>query len=205
MRKLITIVSFSIILFSCSQNKKQASDIRNRNEDELINQLFWQLVLPIPACDQSDSIMEGNEIYASEFYSMLESKHHEIYVLDTIGKPDISDYKTIEVPIDFKKLYTNLFNDSTVKPRKLNLNPNEISFDIKIRTGFDKDSLHFERFASQSIIALIELSRVSFSEDYLKACFQISIIQNKECYQSFIYLAEKQSDKWKFKRRLNLK
>jgi hypothetical protein len=205
MRKLIAIVSVSIICFSCSQHIKQTANLRDRNEDELINQLFWQLVLPIPACDQSDSTMEENEIYTSEFYSMLESKHHEIYVLDTLSKLDISDYKTIEMPIDFKQLYSNLFNDTTSKARKLNLNPSEISFDIKIRIDINKDSLHLDRFESQNILALIELSRVSFNEDYSKACFQMSIIQNKECYQSFLYLADKQSDKWKFKRRLRLK
>jgi hypothetical protein len=205
MRKLITILSISIILFSCSQNNKKGSDVRDSNEDELINQIFWQLVLPIPDCDQSDSTMEGNEIYASEFYSKLESKPYQIYVQDTLGKPDISDYKTLEVPIEFERLYTNLLNNSTVKPRKINLKPNEISFDIKIITDFNKDSLRFERFESQSILALIEFSRVVFSEDYSKACMQISLIKDKACHQSFIYLIEKQSYKWKFKRRLKLK
>lgn len=205
MRKLITILSFSIILFYCSQNKKQVSYINNSTEDELINQLFWQLVLPIPDCDQSDSTMEGNEINASEFYSMLESKPHQIYIQDTLGKPDISPYEPLEVPIDFEGLYTNLLNNSTVKPRKLNLRPNEISFHIKVITGFNKDSLHFERFESQSVLALIKFSRVFFSEDYSKACMQISLTQNNACSQSFIYLFEKQSNSWKFIRRLKLK
>jgi hypothetical protein len=204
MRKLIAILSFSIILFSCFQNIKQVTNSRDRNEDELINQLFWQLVLPIPPCDQCDSTMEGNEIYTSEFYSMLESKHYEIYVLDTLGKPGISDYKNIEIPPDFKQLYIKLFNDSTSETRKLNLNPSKVLFDLKIRIGFDKDSIHFERFESQNILALIGFSRVSFNEDYSKACFQISIIQNKVCNQSFLYFADKQSDKWKFKRRQRL-
>lgn len=204
MKKLITIVVFFMILFSCSQNKKQGSDA-NSSEDELINQLFWQLVLPIPACDQSDSTMEGNEVYASEFFSMLESKPHQIYVQDTLGRPDITGYETLEVPIDFERLYTNLLNNSSVKPKKLNLKPNEISFDIKVITGFNKDSLHFKRFESQNILALIKFSRVFFSADYSKACMQISIMQNKTCYQSFIYLAEKQSDTWKLIRRLKLK
>lgn len=205
MRKLITIVSISIILFSCSQNNKKGSDVRDSIEDELINQVFWQLVLPIPDCDQSDSTMEGNEIYASEFYSKLESKPYQIYVQDTLGIPDISDYETLEVPVEFERLYTNLLNNSTFKPRKINLKPNEISFDIKILTDFNKDSLRFERFESQSILALIEFSRVVFSEDYSKACMQISLINDKACHQSFIYLIEKQSYKWQFKRRLKLK
>ncbi len=204
MKKLIKIVVFTLILFSCSQNKKQGSDINSR-EDELINQLFWQLVLPMPACDKSDSIMEGNEVYASEFYSMLESRPHQIYVQDTLFKPDNSIYETFEAPTDFETLITNLLSDSTVKPKKLNLKPDEISFDIKVITGFNEDSLHFERIESQNILALIKFSRVFFSPDQSKACMQISIMQNKTCYQSFICLADKQFDNWKLIRRLKLK
>jgi len=204
MRKTIAILSSSIMLFSCSHNIKHVTNSRDSNEDELINQLFWQLVLPIPPCDQKDSTMEENEIYSSEFFSMLESKHHEIYVLDTLGQPDISDYKTIEMPIDFMQLYTNLLNDSTSKARKLNLNPSEVLFDLKIRIDFNKDSIHFERFESQNILALIGFSRVSFNEDFSKACFQMSINQTKKCNQLFLYLADKQAEKWKLKKRLRL-
>lgn len=203
MRKLISILSLSIFLIPCTQNIKQATNDRDRNEDELINQLFWQLVLPISPCDQSDSTMEGNEIYTSEFYSMVDSKHHEIYVLDTLQILNVTNYKNIEIPLDFRQLYINLFNDSS-ELRKLNLNPSEVLFDLKIKIGFDKDTINFAKFESQNILALIGFSRVSFNEDYSKACFQMSIIQNHECSHSFLYLADKQFDKWKFKRRLRL-
>lgn len=192
-----------MFLISCTQNIKQPTNDRDRNEDELINQLFWQLVLPISPCDQRDSTMEGNEIYSSEFYSMIDSEQHEMYILDTLQKLNATNYRNIEIPLDFKQLYINLFDDSS-EVRKLNLNLSEILFDLKIKIGFDKDTINFEKFESQNILALIGFSRVSFNEDYSKACFQMSVIQNTECRQSFLYLADKQSDKWIFKRRLRL-
>ena len=193
----ILIITISILMIFCSQDKKETNDRRNHNEDELLNQLFWELVLPIPPCIQTDTTMEGNELYWSNYYTMLETKQFEIYLQDTLKKPNNSDYKKIEVPDDFMQLFTKLFTDSTLIARSINLNTYETVFDIKIKTDFIIDSLQLDSFESHKILGLFGFSRISFNEDYSKACFILTVVKNKECKQKIAYFAEKQNDKWK--------
>jgi hypothetical protein len=197
MTKRILIFAISILIISCSQTSKEKIDKIYRNEDELLNQLFWELIIPVPPCNHTDSTMEGSEIYWTYYYAMLKSKQHQILVNSYLNKPKISDYKEIDISEDFKQLYTSLFNDSIFEKRKFIPNPRKIVFDLELTTEFDVDTVRPERFQSHDLLGLFGFSRISFNRIFSKACFLLSVVQNEECSQLFVFFAEKQNDIWK--------
>ena len=192
--KIIFIVL--ILTASCSQTKNEANKLRYRNEEELLNHLFWELILPIQPCFQADTSMEYNELYWSDFYTKLESSRHKIFFQPSLSEPKISDFRKIDLPYDFNQLYTNLFNDTTLKPRKFIPNPEKVIFKIDVITDFGIDRVQPDRFDSGNVLGLYEISRISFNEDYSKACLLLSATINNECNQLILYFAEKQSNIW---------
>ena len=196
MNRLKIIVIVLILTASCSQTKNEADKLRYLNEEELLNHLFWEFILPIQPCFQADISMEMSEMYWSDYYTNLESYRHEIYFQPVLSKPKISDFKIIKLSDDFNQLYTNLFNDTTLKPRKFIPNPEKVVYKIDLITDFRIDSIHSDRFSSGNVLGFYEISRVSFNEDYSKACFLLLAIIDKECNQLILYFAEKQSSVW---------
>jgi hypothetical protein len=174
----------------------ETDNLRYRNEEELLNHLFWEFILPIPPCIQSDTSIESNEMYWSDYYANLESYQHKVYFQPSLSKPKSSDFKIIDLSDDFNQLYTNLFNDTTLKPRKFIPNPEEVVYKIDLITDFRIDSIHPARFHSDNVLGLFEISRVSFNEDYSKACLLLSATINNECNQLILYFAEKQNNIW---------
>lgn len=204
MNRLKIVVIVLILTASCSQTKHEADKLRYRNEEELLNHLFWELILPIQPCFQADTSMEYNELYWSDFYTKLESSRHKIFFHPSLSEPKIYDFREIDLPFDFNKLYTNLFNDTTLKSRKFIPNPEEVVFKIDVITDFGRDSLQPDRFDSSNILGLFEISRISFSEDYSKAGFLLSALINEECNQLILYFAETQANNWIIKNRIRL-
>jgi hypothetical protein len=176
MNRLKIIVIVVIMITSCSQTKNEADKLRYRNEEELLNRLFWEIILPVQPCFQADTSMENNELYWSDYYTNLESSRHEIYFQPSLSKPKIYDLREIDLSDDFSQLYTNLFNDTTLKPRRFTPNPEKVIFKIDVITDFGIDSIKPDRFDSSNILGLFEISRISFSEDYSKAGFLLSAI-----------------------------
>ena len=163
-----------IMIASCSQTKNKEDKLRYRNEEELLNRLFWEIILPIQPCFQTDTSMEYNELYWSDFYTKLESSRHKIFLQPSLSKPEISDFRKIDLSFDFTQLYANLFNDTTLKPRRFIPNPEKVVFKIDVITDFGIDSIQPDRFDSGKLLGLFEISRISFSEDYSKAGFLLS-------------------------------
>ncbi len=204
MNRLKIIVIVLILTASCSQTKNEADKLRYRNEEELLNHLFWELILPIQPCFQADTSMEYNELYWSDFYTKLESSRHKIFFQSSLSEPKISDFRGIDLLYDFNQLYTNLFNDTTLKPRKFIPNPEKVVFKIDVITDFGIDSIQPDRFDSGNVLGLYEISRISFNEDYSKAGFLLSAISSEECNQLLLYFAEKQANGWIIKNRIRL-
>lgn len=204
MNRLKIIVIVLILIASCSQTKTEADKLRYRSEDELLNHLFWEIILPIQPCFQADKSMEDNELYWSDYYTDLESSRHEIYFQSSLSKPKISDFRNIDLSDDFNQLYTNLFNDTTLKPRRFIPNPEKVVFHIDVFTDFGIDSIQPDRFGSGKLLGLFEISRISFSEDYSKAGFLLSAMIDEDCNQLILYLAEKQTNTWIIKNRIRL-
>jgi len=204
MDRLKIIVIVFVMIFSCSQTKNEADKLRYRNEEEFLNRLFWEIILPVQPCFQADTSMENNELYWSDYYTNLESSRHEIYFQPNLSKPKISDFREINLSDDFNQLYTNLFNDTTLKPRRFIPNPEKVIFKIDVITDFGIDSIQPDRFDSGKLLGLFEISRISFSEDYSKAGFLLSAIINEECNQLILYFAEKQGTNWIIKNRIRL-
>jgi len=205
MNRLKIIVVVFILIASCSQTRNEADLLRYRNEEELLNHLFWEIILPIQPCFQTDTSMEDNELYWSDYYSNLESSRHEIYFQHSLSKPKISDFRELDLSDDINQLYTNLFNDTTLKPRRFIPNPEKVVFKIDVITDFRIDSIQPDRFDSGKLLGLFEISRISFSEDYSEAGFLLSALIDEECNQLILYLAEKQSSNWIIKNRIRLK
>lgn len=201
----LKIIIIFILIASCSRTRNEADKLRYRHEEELLNHLFWELILPIQPCFQDDTSMEYNELYWSDFYTKLESSRHRIFFQPTLSEPKISDFREIDLPYDFNQLYTNLFNDITLKTRKFIPNPEEVVFKIDVITDFEIDSLQPDRFDSGNVLGLYEIYRISFSEDYSKAGFLLSAISNEDCNQLLLYFAEKQASDWFIKSRIRLK
>jgi hypothetical protein len=148
--------------------------------------------------------MEDNELYWSDFYTKLESYRHEIYFQPCLSKPKISDFRKIDLSDDFNQLYTNLFNDTTLKPRRFIPNLERVVFKIDVITDFGIDSIKPDRFDSDKLLGLFEISRISFSEDYYKASFLLFDLVNEECNQLILYFAEKQANNWIIRNRIRL-
>ena len=192
-----------LLIYSCtfSQNNKYVTWCRD--EDELINQVFWELIITSPPCDLESMSQEENELYWSEYYSKLETGKYEVYLKDSLLFPNKTEYKNIITPSECYQLYTDFFSNLPTKSRKFEIATNPTIFNIKIITDYKIDSTFNRMLLNDSFLAEIKFSRIAFDETKLKACLTQSIIRNG-CSKVYLICVEKQNNRWKIKRKINI-
>lgn len=194
-----------LILFidSCSFSQNINYATWCRDEDELINQLFWDLIITSPPCDLQRMSMEENELYWSEYYTKLETGKYEVYVLDSLLSPPKSDYQLIVIASEYRQLYKDLFFNLQSKSRKFEIPNNPTMFNIKIISDYKIDKTLNNKLLIDSFLGEHKFSRIAFDENKSKACLIQSIVRNG-CSKPYLICIEKQNNKWKIKRVINL-
>jgi hypothetical protein len=194
MEQIILIVHFLSIFISSQQSNDRL--IREKNEDNLLNQLFWEFILPIPPCDSSIKTMEDNEIYWSDFYSTLQTVDHIIYFNDTLFIPLNSVFKNKDIPPDYQNLLVDLPSNKSLKPRLFCAKIPKIVFNISTISKFKIDTLKTERFFSNKILGVFQFSRIFFNKDYTKACLIVNVRKSNNCNRQYLFCVFRQNDNW---------
>jgi hypothetical protein len=188
-----------ILISSCNQHSESIDKELVKNEDTLIKDLFWELVRPLPPFAPEDSTMEGLEIYWSNYATWVYENKFELFVRDSLFLPDKYFYQQQPLIDTFDSLYTELFTDKTISPRKFNLSLSSNWPNLKIasiKADFVMDSTFQEKVMHHNLIGLVEFSRVRFNSGYTKACFYFAKHQGSKSGGGSIIFAEKKKEKW---------
>jgi hypothetical protein len=183
-------------LFNCCSNQGTINENWYKNEDEIISQLFWELIKPLPPFAPKDTTKEAMQIFENDLKKWIAENKFELYLKDSLRIPDRSNYRKLDSSADFDSLCFNLFNDSSLPPRKVNLSNIPVKDNFKINTNIiDYDSFH-EKVKDSTFIGLFEFSHIMFNKDFSKACFYFSDVRGPESGGGLLICAEKKNDNW---------
>lgn len=181
----------------------QDNDKRWSNkEDELINQLFWELIITSPPCSNQSMSQEENELYWSEYYSKLETGKLEVYLKDSLLFPNKTEYKEINISPEYG-IFINSLSNLPTKSRKFEVPKNPTFFNIKIITDYKTDSIIKRVLLEDSSFVEIKFSRIAFDAEKLKAYLTQSIMRNG-CCEVYLICVENQENRWKVIRKINI-
>ncbi|MHC1731054.1 MAG: hypothetical protein AB9888_03315 [Bacteroidales bacterium] len=202
MNKLLISILIILLNNSCNtvQNRDKESYIK---EDELINQLLWELIITIPPCNNQNMSQEENEIYWSEYYSEMESGKFEVYMKDSLIIPDKNEFDPIDTSTESGKLLTDFLAGLPKESRKFEVPKNPSIFNIRIITDFQTDPSIKSMVANENFLAELRFSRVTFDAENNKAFFTQSIRRN-ECYNVYLICAQYQQSNWRVMRKINV-
>jgi len=195
-KNLAILGTIVLLIYSCSVKQDNINDKILIQENELISQLFCDLVRPIPPPPPADTTTIEFRKYNNEFRRILDSVSYEIYLVDSLIIPDESYFSHIELSNEFQKLYDNLKNDSLIRSRRLNVESIVIKNNYKLITNFHIDSTYQEKVMHHNLMGIVEFSRVSFNSNFSKACFYQSISRGRNCGGGVFVFAEKLNNRW---------
>lgn len=202
MNKLLISILIILLNNSCNtvQNRDKESYIK---EDELINQLFWELIITIPPCNNQNMSQEENEIYWSEHYSEMESGKFEVYLKDSLIIPDKNEFDPIDTSTESGKLLTDFLAGLPKESRRFEVPKNPSIFNIRIISDLQTDTSIKSLVANDNFLAELKFSRVTFDAENNKAFFTQSIRRN-ECYNVYLICAQYQQNNWRVMRKINV-
>jgi hypothetical protein len=195
MNKLLIPILIILLNNSCNTLQNKDKDLYLK-ENELLNQLLWELIITTPPCNIQNMSQEDNEIYWSEYYSKLESGIFDVYLKDSLLIPDKNDFNLIDMSPESAKLITDFLNGLPKATRKFEIPKNPTIFNIRIITDFQADAFDKGTVPSGNFLAELEFSRVTFGAEYNKAFFTQSI-RHHDCYHVYLICTEYQHDKWR--------
>jgi len=196
MKKIILIISIIWLTFSCTLKKEDIIDKIVQQENEILNQLFCEMVFPlVPPPNDTSEI--GLVSYEKEVKRIMDSIQYEIYLVDSLIVPDRSYFHNFDISNEFQILYEKLKNESIIKPRKLDKDIFKVKSNYKLITDFKVDSTFQEKVMQHNLIGVIKFSRVSFNYDFSKACFYQSISCGHGCGGGLFIFAERLNNRWR--------
>lgn len=196
MFRIIIILLLANLFGSCINAQNYLDRSQCEDEDELINQVLWQLILMSPPCDDESMSQEENEIFWSEFYSKLRDGTYKVYLIDSLVLATRADYHKIKIPNEFSQLYYNLILSQSLKSRKFDIPKNPTEYNIEIFNQNKSDPQYNQSLFSNNCLGEIAFSRIIFNEKKLKACL-IQSIRRMDCNKAYLICLEKQNDRWK--------
>jgi hypothetical protein len=194
--RLTILVTIALLINSCNLRHEEINDRIVIQENELLSQLFCDLIKPFPPPPR-DTTKIGLKNYEMEIKRITDSIQYEVYLVDSLTMPDKSDFHNIELPIEFQELYNNFKNDTLTKSRKLKKETIIVKDNYKIITDFKIDSTYIEKIRHHNLIGIARFSRVSFNSDFTKACFFQSLSCGPESGGGLFVFAEKVDTQWK--------
>jgi hypothetical protein len=173
--KLTFFVVILICVNSCNIKQEGINDRINTEENELIGQLFCELVKPFSEPPLPENGLKN--IQKGRIYN-VDTTRYKVDLDDSLFIPDIHDFQNIRLPIEFQELINN-WSDGSLKPRKLKVDSMKVKCDYEIITEFKNDSTLQEKIMYQNLIGIVRFSRISFNADFSKACFFQSISRGR--------------------------
>lgn len=201
--RLFILLLAVLLLGSCGKLRKNKPIEISHDEYEFINQTFWELIISSPPCRLESMSMDENELYWSEYYSKLETSKYVFYLKDSLINPNKSEFKDIPNLGDFNQLNFDLFHNLSSKAKKFKIRENPTIFNIKMITEYQIDTSFKMLLSSENCLGEIEFSHVAFDKNKLKACIIQSILR-KNCRVVYLICLEKQNEKWRAKRKINI-
>lgn len=187
-KNVIIFALFALSFNSCNFKHDKLNDRIIAEENELLEQLFCDLIKPIPSPPKPGELEKDTTV-------IIDTNRYEVYLIDSLCNSDDFDFQNIMLPLEYK----NRFNNLTIKdlnPRKLNINSMAINCKYKIKTDIKIDSTLQDKKMNHHFIGIVRFSRVSFNADFSKACFFQSISKGRNSGSGFLIFAEKKSSDW---------
>jgi hypothetical protein len=198
MRKIgLLFLTLFIGLFCCCSNQRNINEHWYVNEDEIISQLFWELIKPLPPFPPKDTTEEALQIYEEDFQKWIAENRFELYLNDSLKIPNRSNYRRQDSQNGFDSLCFKLFNDTTINPRKVNLTKIPPIDNFKIITSILDHDTFLKKVKDPTFIGAFEFSHIMFNSTFSKACFYFSDVRGPESGGGLIICAEKKNNIWK--------
>jgi len=186
--KFILFVVIFICINSCNLKHKEINDRIITEENELLEQLFCDLVKPIPSPPKPGELEKDTN-------AIIDTNRYEVYLIDSLCTPDDFGFQNTRLPLEYK----NRFNDLTINDlnsRKLNINSLSINCKYKLNTDFKIDSTLQDKIMNHHLIGIVRFSRITFNTDFSKAYFFQSISRGRNSGSGYLISAEKRSKNW---------
>ena len=196
------ILIYSIFLIFLQSSCGNRIDIIEKdvilNEDKLIVDLFWALANPLPPFAPEDSTMEAFEIFGSEYATWLQENDFELYLRDSLFVPDKYWFHKREELDTYDSLYNNLFIDTTLSSRLINLSLVNYrdNFKVKLISHNPESDTLFQNVNKQTFAGYVQFSRIKFDQKFNKACFFFDKHMGHLSGGGMIIYAEKKNGRW---------
>jgi len=180
----------------CCSNRPSTNEDWYKNEDEIISQLFWELIKPMPPFFPKDTTKEAIKIFENDLQKWIVDNRFQLYLKDSLKRPEKSVYRKSNINADFDRLSFNLFNDSLMSSRTINISGIPVRNNFKIYTNIlDYDNFN-EKIKDPTFLGVYEFSHIVFNATYTKACFYFSEVRGPESGGGLLIFAEKENSKW---------
>jgi hypothetical protein len=200
-KKFIIICSFLILIYlsACVHQSIIAERALEKNEYELLSELFPYLTRPLPHFLPADTTKEAMKIFNSKYDKWVSENTFELYIYDSLFAPDKDLYHSIDLNPAFDSVYQSLFQDKTLKSNRFNLSllPERSNFKlIPINPDPTSDSLYENISKNEAFMGFFEFSRIAFNKNYSKACFYFARHMGPKSGGGEIIFVEKRNRIW---------
>ena len=200
-KKMIIACSILALTFlsSCVQHSTIPEKTLEKNEYELISDLFSDLTRPLPRFEPEDTTKDAMELFNLKYESWVYENVFELYINDSLVSPDKDFYDLIDLNPSLDSLYKSLFQDKTLKSKRFNLSllPERSNFKlIPIHPDLTSDTLYESISKNEAFMGFFEFSRIAFNKSYSKACFYFARHMGPTSGGGEIIFVEKKNKKW---------
>lgn len=199
--KFIITCSFLILIYlsACVHKPIIGQKELEKNEYELLSDLFPYLTRPLPHFWPADTTKEAMDIFNSKYEKWVTEDTFELYIRDSLFVPENDFYHLIDLDAAFDSIYQSLFQDKTLKSIRFNLSLLPIRSNFKlipINPDWTSDTLYDNISKNEGFMGFFEFSRVAFNKTYSKACFYFARHMGPKSGGGEIIFVEKRNSKW---------